>query len=409
MRHPLAGFSGAADFDRSGIDDVDADFSSGNVVNATEDFGKYCMSGDFGMDYGEDHYQGGFEGYGHVDHFYGHDEGLGFTIKKPKIKVSAPKAVSKAVASVTKPVASVASSVIKPIASVAAPVAAVASPVTQMLAPIIPQAAQAVQVPFAPVKEVAKVTIPKVSIKKVGGFKLPSMKKPISSVSSSVVNEAAKIKKVGKMFPKSSQIQALVKKAVDTVAKTGLPVQAIAPVAAKKLPEQASVAPQYESQDVSTAVEILKQNEAVVSPEQARTSIPEVKVNGQFAHPLLFINRRMKGELMSGFFDDMVSKIKTEGQKVIDANKQKAVSALTTQASNVVGKQLDKLTKKDPKAAQAIQKVVATATETATAKAKEGLAETVKAAFEDNKKIIFAVGGGLLALVAFTMLRRKKA
>lgn len=392
MKHPLSSlgyYSGSADFNRSGIDNVSADFSTGNIVNASEDFGKTCMSGDFGVDYGEDHYQGGFEGYGHMDHFLGdYDEGMGRRFKKPKIKVkvkSPVKAVAKIASAPIKAAASVAAPVIKPVASVAAPILKPLAVATAVAAPIV--------IPFAP--------------------GLAPDKKPLAAVTPKVVKDVKKIKKVAKKMPYSKKIQALTKKAVDTVSGKGLSLQAIAPAAAALLPKGLSVKPKFQNSEVRSEVNQVVTPAAnisdVVSPTEARTPTPQVKVSGQNAHPLLFVGRRLKGELMSGFFDDLKAKIKREGQKVIDQNKAKAVAALQTQATNVVGRQLDRLTRTDPKATAAIQSVVATATETATAKAKQGLADTLKASFDQNKKYIFAVGGGLLALVALKMFMKRKA
>lgn len=343
MKHPLSSFgyySGSADFDRSGIDNVSADFSSGNVVNASEDFGKQCMSGDFGVDYGEDYFQGGFEGYGHFDHFLGdYDEGLGRKnkklsgIKKPKIKI-------------------------------------------------------------------------KPSIK---GIKLP---KQALKIQEQALKKAKDMAKIAKIVPNIPQVQALAQKAAQAISKTGIPVEAIAPALSPLLSPKATVKAQAESSISDESQEIVapvQQASSVVSPEQARTSTPEVKVNGQYAHPLLFTNRRMKGEALSGFLDDLMAAQKTAVQKAIDTNKAKLTAAATTQLSNIVGKQLDKLSKSDPKATAAIQNVVAQATETATAKAKEGIAETLKASFEQNKKYIMIVGGGILALVAYKMYMKKKA
>lgn len=338
MKHPLSSFgyySGSADFNRSGIDKVDADFSAGNVVNASEDFGKQCMSGDFGVDYGEDHYQGGFEGYGHMDHFLGdYDEGMGrrFKIKKPKIKISAPKAIAKPIAQITKP----------------------------------------------------------------------------------VVAQVQKITQVAQAVPGVAQVQALAQKATEAVSKVGIPIQAIAPVLAPLLPPKATVQAQPVSEEVvqdiqEQLVSPERSFSTVVSAQQAHTPLPQVKVNGNLAHPLLFSHRKLKGELMSGWLDDLYKKQKSVVQSLIDKNKAKVTAAATTQASNIIGKQLDKLTKSDPRATAAIQSVVATATETATAKAKQGLTDTLKASFDQNKKYIFAVGGGLLALVALKMFMKRKA
>ncbi len=357
MKHPLSnlGYSGSADFDRSGIDKVDADFSAGNVVNASEDFGKQCMSGDFGVDYGEDHYSGGFEGYGHMDHFLGeHDEGLGFKIKKPKFKMKSP---AKSIAKV------------------------VSSPIKHINAPIK-----------------AALTLPKQALK----------------VTSESINKAQQIAQIATVIPGVSQVQAIAQKAAEAVSKTGIPMQAIAPALAPLLPPKASVRAVSESsdtQDIMAPIQVAESSESIVTPEQARssTSSSEIKVNGNFAHPLLFSHRRMKGEVLSGFLDDLYKKQKKAVQQVIDANKAKITTAATTQLSNVVGKQLDKFTKSDPKAAAAIQSVVSTATETATAKAKQGISDTIKASFDQNKKYIFAVGGGLLALVALKMFMKRKA
>jgi hypothetical protein len=372
MKHPLSSFgnySGSGDFDRSGIDKVDADFSAGNVVNASEDFGKQCMSGDFGVDYGEDYFQGGFEGYGHFDHFLGdYDEGLGKK-KGFKVKIKKPKFKS-------------------PIKSIA-------------------------KVAQAPLKSASKIANPfrknSGGFKKFGGIKLP---KQALKIQQQVLKKAQGMANIAKIVPGSSQVQALAQKAAQAVSKAGIPIQAIAPALANFVSPKATVRAVPESYEESETQESVAPIQEVVAPIQevaSSTPTQEVKVNGQYAHPLLFTSRRLKGEAFSGFLDDLMAAQKKAVQKAIDTNKAKLIAAGTTQLSNVVGKQLDKFTKSDPKAAAAIQNVVSQATETATAKAKQGISDTLKASFEQNKKAIFAVGGGILALVALKMFMKRKA
>ena len=383
MKHPLSSFgyySGSADFDRSGIDNVSADFSTRNIVNASEDFGKTCMSGDFGVDYGEDHYNGGFEGYGHFDHFLGDDdEGFGkkkgIKIKKPKIKVKAP---------------------IKNIAKIAQAPLKIIPKVAQAPLKIIPKAAQ------APLKIIPKTA--QAPVKKFKGIKLP---KQALKIKEQALKQAQGMAKIAQMVPGAPQVQALAQKAAQAVSKAGIPIQAIAPALAPLLPPKSTIRSRpipesSNSEDIEVVV-------APVQQVQSSTPSQEVKVSGQFAHPLLFTSRRLKGEAFSGFLDDLMNKQKKAVQKIIDQNKAKLTAAATTQLSNVVGKQLDKLTKSDPKAAAAIQNVVSQATETATAKAKQGISETLSASFEQNKKYIFAVGGGILALIALKMFMKRKA
>jgi len=126
-----------------------------------------------------------------------------------------------------------------------------------------------------------------------------------------------------------------------------------------------------------------------------------------------WIARKFKNAELSGFLDDFISKAKKtiskEGQKVIDKNKDKIIQAATTQATNIIGKQLDSLSKKNPKAEAAISKVVATATQAATAQAQSSITEKAKEVFEQNKKYILLAGGGALALIALSMYMKKKA
>lgn len=410
MRHPLAQFGyygDAADFASRGIQNASADFSMRTEIDADEDFGKNCELGDFGTFAAEGCYGSGFEGfgedYGHFDHFLGnHDEGLGFKIKKPKFK--APKIVSKAVSTVTKPVAviakpvaSVAAPVLKPIASVAAPVlkpiasvaAPVLTPVAPALAPLV-QATSPVMAPLLPsVVPAGKIDSP-LKVKDT----LKKIKRPLSSSN--------------KMIPKS--VKKLAKKAEELVKSKVVPAAAVATGVSVLKPAKQ---PDYveKSDTVSSVVdqgEVLTPQEAFEQKQEDKK--PSVIIaSSTHIHPLLLLHRKFKGETMSGFLDDLYKKQKKIVQKTIDANKEKAIKAATAQATNIVGKQLDKLSKTNPKAQQAITQVVASATETATAKAKEGIAETIKSSFEQNKKYIILAGGGLLALFALKMFMGRKA
>jgi ElaB/YqjD/DUF883 family membrane-anchored ribosome-binding protein len=404
MKHPLAQFGyygDAADYSSRGIENASADFSMRTEIDADEDFGKNCELGDFGTFGAEGCYGSGFEGfggnhYGHFDHFLGnYDQGLGFKIKKPKFK--APKIVSKAISTVTKPVAAVTAPVLKPIASVAAPVlkpiasvaAPVLTPVAPALAPILAVSAP-VMAPLLPALAPAgKIDSPskvKDTLKKI--------KKPLSSSST--------------MIPKG--VKKLAKKAEELVKNKVVPAAAIATGISVLKPTKG---PDYVEKS-DTISPVVDQGE-VLTPQEAFEQKSEDKkptviiANSTSAHPLLLLHRRFKGETMSGFLDDLYNKQKKIVQKTIDANKDKAIKAATAQATNIVGKQLDKLSKTNPKAQQAITQVVASATETATSKAKEGIAETIKSSFEQNKKYIILAGGGLIALVALKMFMGRKA
>lgn len=411
MRHPLAGFGyygDSADFASRGIEDSSADFSMRNEVNADEDFGKNCAIGDFGTYGQEGEYGAGFEGFGHVDHFYGyHDEGLGFKIKikKPKIKSpkissivkAATKVASKTVSTVSKPVSVMAKPALKPIASVAAPVlkpvASVAAPV---LKPITSVAAPVLKPALSPLAPILATTAPvmapllpsvapagKVADKKEIKKALDKIKKPLKSGN--------------KLIPKG--VKKLAKKAEELVKKKAVPA-AVVKTGVSVLPAKTSVA--ESKNEVITPQEAFEQK----VEQQKPTAIV---VSSNAAHPLLLLHRKFKGETMSGFLDDLYKAQKKIVQSTIDKNKEKVVKAATIQATNVVGKQLDKLSKTNPKAQQALTKVVASATETATAKAKESLAESVKSSFDQYKKYILIAGGGLMGLLALKMFMGRKA
>lgn len=419
MKHPLAQFGyygDAADFASRGIQNASADFSMRTEIDADEDFGKNCELGDFGTFAAEGCYGSGFEGfgedYGHFDHFLGnHDEGLGFKFKKPKFK--APKIVSKAVSTVTKPVAviakpvaSVAAPVLKPIASVAAPVlkpiASVAAPVLTPVAPALAPLVQATSPVMAPL-------LPSV----VPAGKSSEKGKESIKEKMKQIKEVAKVKKPFPYMKKpyiSKDVAKLAKKAEELVKKQVVPAAAVATGISILKPTKS---PDYvtPSETVSSVIdqgEVLTPQEAFEQKQEDKK--PSVIVaNSTNIHPLLLLHRKFKGETMSGFLDDLYKKQKKIVQKTIDANKDKAIKAATAQATNIVGKQLDKLSKTNPKAQQAITQVVASATETATAKAKEGIAETIKSSFEQNKKYIVLAGGGLLALFALKMFMGRKA
>jgi ElaB/YqjD/DUF883 family membrane-anchored ribosome-binding protein len=403
MRHPLAGFGyygDSADFSSRGIENSSADFSMRNEVNADEDFGKNCSIGDFGTYGREGEYGAGFEGFGHFDHFLGyHDEGLGFKIKVKKPKFKAPKIVSKAVSAVAKPasfvaapalkiaapvlkpVASVAAPVLKPIASVAAPVL---KPALSPLAPILATTAP-VMAPLLPAIVPAGKASDKQEIKKT----LDKIKKPLKSGN--------------KLIPKD--VKKLAKKAEELVKKQIIPAAAVATgvsVLKSKGPESVSVSESVSESEVLTPQEAFEQKVEDKKPTA-------IVVNSTNVHPLLLIHRRLKGETMSGFLEDLNKKQKKIVQSVIDKNKDKAMKAVTSQATNIVGKQLDKLSKTNPKAQQAITQVVATASEAATVKAKESLAETIKSSFDQNKKYLILAGGGLIGLLALKMFMGRKA
>lgn len=307
MKHPLSSF---------GSYGSDADFSNQDIVNDSSDFGKeYCL-GDFGT-YGEDAYNS------HLDNYSGHDEGLGFRISKPKIKikpkVSLPKAISKPVSAVIRP--SVAQSVLK---SVSAPVAKITSPVL----------AKATEV-------AAKAGIPVAAL-------IPSMAKSVQTAS---IPQAASV-------PANNAV-----------------------VLAPKMDE----------------VEVIKKEEAILSQLEPKKS--------SFSHPLLYTNKRLKGEPMSGFLDDIQAQISKAATTIYQTNKDKAITAATTQATNLVGKTLTKLSATDPKAQAAIASVVSTATSAAQATA----IEKAKAAFEANKKYILMGGAAVAGLIALKMFMKKKA
>jgi len=350
MKHPLSSFGyygDAADFDQQGIDNVSADFSMTNEVNASDDFGKHCEYGDFGSYFSEGEYGEGFEGYGSTMGFF----------KKPKIKVNLKKpfkSISRITAPVLKPIQSVAAPVLKPIQSVAAPVL---KPVTQTLGPVVS--------PISPILKPVVAAATAVAI--------PQLTQQISKILE---------KKEEKKFEQKAPH--------------------ISTEAVKE--SQAVVMP---AQDTSVVVD------ATEAKLQQLMKQEPVKTNHSYCHPLLLVNRKFKNAELSGFLDDFISKAKKtiskEGQKVIDKNKDKIIQAATTQATNIIGKQLDSLSKKNPKAEAAISKVVATATQAATAQAQSSITEKAKEVFEQNKKYILLAGGGALALIALSMYMKKKA
>lgn len=415
MRHPLAGFGyygDSADYSSRGIENSSADFSMTNEVNAEEDFGKHCTIGDFGTYGREGEYGAGFEGFGHFDHFLGYDQGLGFGIKIKNPKVSAPKVVSKAVSVVAKPAAAIAKPVLKPVASVAAPVikpvAAVAAPVLKpvasvaapVLKPVASVAAPVLKPALSPLAPILATTAPvmapllpavvpagKASDKQEIKKTLDKIKKPLKSGN--------------KLVPK--EVKKLAKKAEELVKKQVIPAAAVATgVSVLKSQGPESVSESVSESEVLTPQEAFEQKVEDKKPTA-------IVVNSTYVHPLLLIHRRLKGETMSGFLEDLNKKQKKIVQSVIDKNKDKAMKAVTTQATNIVGKQLDKLSKTNPKAQQAITQVVATASEAATVKAKESLAETIKSSFDQNKKYLILAGGGLIGLLALKMFMGRKA
>jgi hypothetical protein len=254
-----------------------------------------------------------------------------------------------------KPIQSIAAPVLKPIQSIAAPVL---KPVTQTLGPIV--------------KPISPVLLPVVTA--ATAVAVPQLVKQVQTI--------LEEKKEEKKFEMKAPL-------IETRAVTE---------------SQALVSPVEDSSVVVDATEAKLQQLMKQEP---------VKTNHSYCHPLLLVNRKFKNAELSGFLDDFISKAKKtiskEGQKVIDKNKDKIIQAATTQATNIIGKQLDSLSKKNPKAEAAISKVVATATQAATAQAQSSITEKAKEVFEQNKKYILIAGGGALALIALSMYMKKKA
>lgn len=111
-----------------------------------------------------------------------------------------------------------------------------------------------------------------------------------------------------------------------------------------------------------------------------------------------FTKKAGMGGLLEDWFGEAGATADKAVQQVIDANKSKAITAATTQATNLVGSQLNKLSTTDPKAAAAISATVASATAAAQDTAMAKATEWIKA---NQGKIIMYGGiavGGMIAL-----------
>lgn len=304
---------------------------------------------DFGSDFEGQHQLGDY------------DQGLGrrFKLKKPKIKIKAPKAVSNVASVVTKPVS------------------------------------QAVQV----------------------------VSKPVQQVTSPITKQIEQIKSVAAAVPGVSQVQQITQKGLDVASKAGIPVKAIVPTVAAAIPalaipalalkksEAPKVSQSYENDSYSVEQEqtISPQvlNAVSSTPVEVQNEIKKQEVTYSYSHPLLKAHQKMKGGQagLSGFLDDLYNAQKKIVQNVIDTQKTKAIQAATTQATNLVGKQLTNLTKTNPDAQKAIAQVVSTAT----AAAQDTALQKAKNIFEQNKKYIYAAGGVALGLVALKLFMSRKA
>lgn len=242
---------------------------------------------------------------------------------------------------------------------------------------------------------------PKVSLPKAIYKPIAAITKPVSSVIRPSVIQSA-LKSVS--APVAKLTSPVIAQATQIAAKAGIPVAALIPSLAKSV--QTASIPQAASIPANNAVVLApKMDEVqVIKKEEAILSQLEPK-KYSFSHPLLYTNKKLKGEPMSGFLDDLQAQLSKAATTVYQQNKDKAIAAATTQATNLVGKTLTKLSATDPKAQAAIAKVVSTAATAAQATA----VEKAKAAFEANKKYILMGGAAVAGLIALKMFMKKKA
>lgn len=317
------------------------DFSNQDIVDSNDDFGSSKCSGDFGN-------LGNYQDDG-LESFDGHDQGLGFKFKKPKFKVKIKKPSIKSIAKIDS----------KPIAAIAKPIAKVA-PIVSMPMALATQAISNVPV--------------------------------LNQVQSIATNNP------------------LTQKITEMAEKTGLPVSSIMQAVAPQFSSNAfpASAPIYQEQ--SEALSPIADNTEVVTKTQvineaAAASIAAKAAPSGYAHPMLYAQKRIKGEPMSGWLDDLKATVSKSATTIYQANKDKAIAAATAQATNLVGKQLTKLSTTSPSASKAITNLVATASTAGTATAMD----KVKQVLDENKKYLLIGGAAVVGLIALKMFIPKKA
>lgn len=256
-------------------------------------------------------------------------------------------------------------------------------------------------------KAVAK-SVPKIAIKAI------AKASPVALVNKNlpapIKKEIEKIKQTVSALPVASQATAMVQQVAKVADKVGIPVsQMIKPL----VPAKSSV--QDEALPEEAMVETAQEDYSVVSPVQAPSavvsqgkpltseSLVAPKAAMKNIHPMVSLHKKIKGEPMSGLWDDL----KAQATKLYASQKDKLTQTAMTQATNIVGKTLNKLNVQDPKAQKAISSVVATATTAATTAAQQTALEKAKLALEQNKKYIYMAGAGLAALVAYKMFMKK--
>lgn len=222
-----------------------------------------------------------------------------------------------------------------------------------------------------------------------------------------VTAQLNQLKAVAAAVPGVAQSQAILSQVADVAAKAGIPAAAIMSSLITSPQQQAIVQSQApSSQESNQAIEVAP--ESTVAVTQAQAEINKVVLDtpkpSSFQHPLLYKHKKMKGEPMSGFLDDLTAQISKAATSIYQTNKDKAIAAATTQASNLVGKTLTKLNTSSPEAQKAIASVVQTATNAAQATAME----KAKMAFEENKKYIYMGGAAVAGLIILKMLQKKK-
>jgi hypothetical protein len=239
-----------------------------------------------------------------------------------------------------------------------------------------------------------------------------------------IKNELQKAAAVAAVIPGVSQAMAVAQQAAKIADKVGIPATSMVKLVA---PQQASVQSESLPDDVAieqvehtlvsptdTPSEVVSQGKPVNSKDISHLSrsstvnsllLSQIQKN---VHPMVAVHNKITGMgEYDGFFDDLLTKAKTEAAKLYETQKAKLTQTAITQASNLVGKTLDKLNVTDPKAQAALSKTIATATSAATAAAQQTALDKAKQAFEQNKKYLYMAGAGIGALVLFKMLKKK--
>lgn len=218
------------------------------------------------------------------------------------------------------------------------------------------------------------------------------------------------------VVPGVSQAMAVAQQAAKIADKVGIPATSMVKLVS---PQQESV----QSESLPDDIAIEQAEHTLVSPTQTASSVvsqgtplkadqlsipSSVSASFKNVHPMVAIHSKITGMgEYDGFFDDLLTKAKTEAAKLYETQKAKLTQTAITQASNLVGKTLDKLNVTDPKAQAALSKTIATATSAATAAAQQTALDKAKQAFEQNKKYLYMAGAGIGALVLFKMLKKK--